>query len=436
MLADLSYIRKIVMSIKKFDICSTIVGLSVLATLILLYFPFGEISLEFFHNDDHILIAKLEGISSIGEGFKFVFGTDAFKFRPVANIQYLLEFLIFHDNFKFYILYNIGLIGGVVYSLLLVLNQLVPYRFVNTLLVAICVATSKFFVYSAWNITGAFETLAAIFFLLTIYSCLSRRWKHLIVFSTLLLLTSERFLPYLLVLPVLYSYVNGNLSLPIAILKRMPYCAIVLLAYAGLRLALGAPVIVGTQTDNISESFALPLFLTHVVQSFSEVFGFSWGPLYLTGFKYADWVPYSALLDNGPFIFQYWVFVTLLFLSTYSYLFSLFSTDKKSTLLQLAILSLICAASVTFRLELRWLIPVFLGFILIIANSFHAKQEDGVQVYRFKLFMLYGFMGLLIFSSIMYQCVARKHLYFADKLHSVSFFSIYVEPSIKFKNGK
>jgi hypothetical protein len=402
-----------------------------LITLVLLYFPFGEISLDFFHNDDHILMAKLEGINSISDAFKFIFNTDAFKFRPLANFQHLMEFMFFQKHFTLYIAYNLLLIVALNYFLLLTLNELVKCNLTTCLMVSICIVASKFLVYSAWNITGSFETLAAILFVLTIYFSYTKKLLPLTIFSVLLIITSERFLPFILVLPILYGYLNSNVSIFYITIKKIPYSILVLLIYAGMRLLLDTPIIVGTQTDNISESFQLSTFLSHVFQSYSEIFGFSWGPLHLTGFKYADWVPFSALKDNTPFIFQYWLYVVLLIISLYIYLFTLFSVDRKSIFLQLAIGSLICAASITFRLELRWLLPVFVGFLLISTNSFYAQVGLDIQTQRFKFFIFYLFLGLLIFSSMTYHFLARKSLYFADKLHSVSAVSVYIEPKVK-----
>ena len=92
------------------------------AIMCIIYLPITQIDLSYFHNDDKLLINKLLNIDGIKDAFSFIFNTDHYKFRPVAYLQYLLEFILFGNNYSLYIAYNILLIATLNFIFILTLN--------------------------------------------------------------------------------------------------------------------------------------------------------------------------------------------------------------------------------------------------------------------------------------------------------------------------
>jgi hypothetical protein len=142
-----------------------------MALMIVIFMPMHAIDISYFHSDDNLLIARLQDIISIREFFLYIFNTDNFKFRPIANLQYYLEYLLFRNFFNLYILYNILLINIIVfYFIKIIFNSSAAIKVFSSLIIV----SSVFVVYSAWNITGSFESLSAIFFLIIINSIINK----------------------------------------------------------------------------------------------------------------------------------------------------------------------------------------------------------------------------------------------------------------------
>jgi hypothetical protein len=391
--------------------------------LIFLYAPTASIDLAVFHNDDHNLIKRLSDIEGFSSALSFIFNIDHHKFRPISNFQYLMEYYLFSENYSLYVYYNIFLVTLLAIAILFVLHKIHGGEISWVAYIAISAAfiTSKFLIYSIWNITGSFETLASLFFVTVIHYLFLPNKKRLIFFSICLLLTSERFLPFIFIVPILYFYLNNNENLFKITLKRIILPLAILMGYASMRFALGLPIIVGTQTDNIAQSFSFNAFSIHILQSYIEIFGFSSGPAYLTGFKFADWVPFTALVDNKPYFSQLVIFSILFVVSLYAFIFCIFSTKKKEIALNIIALSVIAAASITFRLELRWLLPAYFSILLLVSSCLLTNTNQfSVNLFKKSLFTLLIISTLS--ANIIYAVGARPSLYFADKLHQASIF--------------
>ena len=78
--------------------------------LIFLYYPASTLTLEHFHNDDTLLMGRLNGLNDFHSTVSFIFNVESFKFRPIANLQYFIEYIIFFNNYNTYVFYNIFLI--------------------------------------------------------------------------------------------------------------------------------------------------------------------------------------------------------------------------------------------------------------------------------------------------------------------------------------
>jgi hypothetical protein len=97
------------------------------------------------------------------------------------------------------------------------------------IMLSLVLVTSKLLIYPVWNITGSFETLAAILFLLivlTTFSDVSSK-NRLIILSLMLICTSERYLPFLVALPVIYHYKNSQNNFITSIWYGLKYAAVI-----------------------------------------------------------------------------------------------------------------------------------------------------------------------------------------------------------------
>lgn len=399
------------------------------AALFFLYYPVVTVDVTYFHNDDLLLLNKLAAVENFNSLINFLFNVENYKFRPIANLQWLIEYGIFGRASKAYIVYNIVLVLVVNYIFLLFFYQ--KSHFIVCMVLSLLLASSKFFTYSIWNITGSFESLAVILFLTMIWlvyskSDLSKFWFF--VLACLLIFTSERYLPFVVVFPIVYGYFYSSHNFLKAVLNNFKYSIIVLIIFVSLRYFLGLPILVGTQTTNVIDGFSISRFFLHFFKAYVELFGVSIGPKYLSGFEFVDWVPFSVLMDNSVYMRGLFIGFGLLVISVYYLLFRMCVGNKDIFIFNFIGFILILAASITFRVELRWLLPSYLMLLLIFSErlNFDIFDSNGSNLMRFDRALFYSFVSFSLLSNINYAIYYRRSLYFAERLHDGSFLSLFV----------
>jgi hypothetical protein len=388
--------------------------------LVFFYYPITTTNLSFFHSDDTLLINRVANIDSFSSFCDLLFKPFAYKIRPIANLQYLIEFLAFGHNYNLYILYNILLVTFSIFISLLIVKQFKDINATLCLLFALSISLSKFFVYSIWNIAGSFETLALILFLLIVY-LLNVRGSHLRIsfLCLLLILTSERYLPFIVFIPFFYNYFHTKNSLTSSLKDSIKYAFLILLLYFLFRLSINVPLIVGTNIDDVSKSFYPPLFIKNLIKATLEIFGFSPGPKYLTGIELPIWLDFSDWDFGLKKIYLWQTFIALL-----SIYLSLIIKNKVAKVYYFSVLLLLAASSITFRLELRWLLPCYALFMITI-TTFNKGSNFNYYVFfrKCSLYFLNLFLFLTVFWNIFYLIYLRKNLYFAGFLDGISFSS-------------
>ena len=387
--------------------------------LVFFYYPIASINLSFFHSDDTVLINRVANIDSFSSFCDLLFKPFAYKIRPIANLQYLIEFLSFGHNYNLYILYNILLVTISIFMTLLIVKQFKDINATLCLLFALSISLSKFFVYSIWNIAGSFETLALILFLLIVY-LLNVRGSHLRVsfLCILLILTSERYLPFIVFLPFLYNYFHTKNSLTSSLKDSIKYVFLILLLYYLFRLSINVPFIVGTNIDDVSKSFYPPLFIKNLIKATLEIFGFSPGPKYLTGIELPVWLDFSDWDFGLKKIYLWQTFIALLSIYMINY------KNKIAKGYYFSVLLLLAASSITFRLELRWLLPCYALFMITITTFNKGSNfNDYVFFRKCSPYFLNLFLFLTVLWNIFYLIYLRKNLYFAGFLDGISFSS-------------
>jgi hypothetical protein len=380
---------------------------------IVFYYPFGDTSISSFHADDGGLIAALSKADISNQYLNFIFNSANYKFRPIANLLYLINYELFGSRYNLYILFNIILIS--IFCLLVVkVSSRNTSNFTISILSGSAIMTSVFCLYPAWNMTGSFEILAAILFFSLLIVQLDFKEKKLLIYilSIFVVFTSERFLPAVIFL----NFIMGD-----RIKDKIYNSAFIVTIFIGTRVALDIPFLVGTQTDNIKNSFDISRFMYFNVQSIFEIFGFSFGPKYLTGFE----PPLnSSIIDiyNNKRIFKTLVFIFIGFVLNILIVKKLFFGSKSKNLIftyLLLAMIFIAAASVTFRLEMRWLLPAFALYMgsIILYSNYNQKISGKFLIY----------LTLIFFNvhNFYYAKYYRSDVYFARELHSISIFNHY-----------
>jgi len=390
-----------------------------------LYLPVRLITLDFFHDDDARLIGELSHVTDFGSASGFIFGTEAYKFRPMANLQYLIEYFLFSDNYIWYVLYNIVISSVLVFLFLLFFYKKSGILKCSTL--ALVLISSKFLIYSIWNITGSFEGLSAILFLavlLLLYRGCQAPWK-LGALVIVLLLTNERYLPFCIVVPFFYICSTSGYRNLSCFVKAVGYSVLLVAIYVSMHYVLNMPVIVGTQTDNVLHSFEFSRFIQHIFASYAELFGFSIGPRYLTGLDLITWVAPKDLLGNPQYVLSLFLSFILFCFCFYYWVFKNYIIDRAVLGFNCVCFLMVAAASITFRLELRWLLPSFLAILLIYAacGDFRASQSANFRASAFDRTLFVVVIILLLAYNFNYAAYCRESLNFAAKLHSASIFA-------------
>lgn len=388
--------------------------------LMFFYYPFGGIDINYFHNDDYLLINRLSSIDSFKNLLLYIFSYDFYKIRPIAKLLYFFEFKLFYFQYNLYIIFNFLLFS---FWLTLLLKFFFDkYNFLIKCTIPIIIITSKFFVYHLWNINGSFEILSLIFFtiilkLLADFQLHNKlNYKFIIFLSFVLIFTNERYLPIILFLPFACSAISKE-SFAKGLKEYRPYIlsTSLLIIFIVIRIVVDIPIFVGTQTSNIISGFNVKIFFYHFFVSIFEVMGFSTLPQYLSGYKEFFSIPFdqwksSDMLVNFVFL--------ILFLVNF---FVLLKNYKKMHYVYIFIIGLIIiTSSVTFRVELRWLSPAFLVLLIFYSHFFEKIYKKDIfsksNFFRHTLkFIVPLFVILFLLNNIYYTKHYRDSLYFGNK---------------------
>jgi hypothetical protein len=396
------------------------------ALLYIYYYPAVRTDSTFYHLDDYYLISALAKITDFNSFLTFIFSTGAFKFRPVSYLQYFFEYQLFGNNLNFYILFNIFLVLIINWIFLLIIKD--RLNFVQAVLFSSILVTSKFLNFSLWTIQGSFESLALIFFILIFYVLINfkDRLYLLSILGCLLIMASERYLPFVASIPVLHYFIHSQENLFISTIKVSKWSILIILMYVSLRFSLKQPLLVGTQTDNILSSFNPSIFLDHFTKSIGEILGFSVGPRYLTGSELPLHLNYSAWDKYTKSFLNYQIISVLLSIGLLNF------NERKVKVAGIALLLMSLASSVTFRLEMRWLAPSYIMLLFIFSHANFEKLIKSLSFLRgignnlltrekiSKALVNVVLLYLLIFN-IYYMIHLRRNLYYAEYL---DFFSL------------
>lgn len=304
------------------------------------------------------------------------------KYRPLhgMTISFIIE--LFQKNLNGYYFFNIAVqtINSLLFAAVLNLFLRSPFY---SLLLGLTVGLSRLFYFNIAQLLngGALEGLAMAFFLAFLYFLCkafiskggpTQKSKALlasIVFANLSMYTHER---YLILLPFLVLAVFSSPSLKEINLRTRTMLGLAAVLSIVLNVAIkkstySLPFFVGTGGTNIE--FSISSAITFFFQAILTLFQINSGPEYLVGF------PFWALAGLNKILALTFatgtIAIFILYFVQVRRFFQSRQKDGQSTFFTFLLLSLLgimllIPATITIRLEPRWLQASFSIFILLV----------------------------------------------------------------------
>lgn len=343
--------------------------------------------------------------------FAFIFNVGANKFRPVLNVVTFILFYTFGASvwlFSYFNLFFSFVIASVLFYFF--------YRISKNVWVALALGTvflaSHLAYYNISQVFGIMEAMGILLASITLFflwkflnSQVNRYyWVGLITFTSLIFV-HERYLTLVLlffITMLMIKFKRKNL-----LLMLLPVLPVII--NLGLKVyVLKVRPLDGTSGTAIADTFNFRQFISFFFSGCKYLVGINDGPAYLSG------IPYS---QAPAYIHAIVIIGIVLLISVLSFFFiSLFSGRdlaikiKKFILFFTFIICTLTAASVTFRLEMRWLYISFVGllFLLSYVMGVLIKEKKHLKI----LLPLFFLWLLMVSPTEMYYRKHYKNLYF------------------------
>ncbi len=295
---------------------------------------------------------------------KFIWNTDAYKFRPVANGVMGIGFWLAgaHTNRLWYVTLFLNFIAAILigYTAKFVSRnkgQYVPIAASTVYLV------SRFAYYATGQYFGAMETLALIFSVLTLLfsfryldtQCIIDAFLATIM-SILAFYSHERYICLFAVvaLSVLLSYSKQNKHQTIGIIGIEIAC---LLGNWLLRVYMfGDEALAGTGGTNMLDAINIIQIIKFFLCGILYFFGINAGPEYLNG--YGVHVPIIAIISTAIVVISFFVLVSVNRIKQIKW--------KNVLLIIFFIIVTLAVGCTTIRQEMRWLYTPYIGCIMLV----------------------------------------------------------------------
>ncbi|PUA39900.1 hypothetical protein C8Z91_07500 [Paenibacillus elgii] len=332
----------------------------------------------------------LESVFSAGDG----------KFRPVLNLFQYWLFSVFDVNYQAFFIINILFNFVIVYFLYKIIFQITKLDIIAFLASAIYI-TSRFSYYNILQVYGFMEALCLFFLLIMIYYSIKLykdfKWYYIHIicaFNFLIVFTHER---YIVLVPALCLLVFFHPELWKKKIWLLPAIILpTLLNYAVKKWLFSSGFLIGTGGSTIN--FDIKLVATFVAAGLANMFGFNAGPTYLNGidiFRVNSFVNISVGIVTIIVLY----FFGIVFFKAYKTKNVFFF--RISLIFIVLFFSLMLAASITIRQELRWLYAPFIVFII-----FFSYVLSKISLNKMKTCLLI-IICFFIFSNDYYY---KKHI--------------------------
>jgi len=340
--------------------------LSLLALFVVNFTWFSTFSFRTITADDLWVWSFFTGHPSLHE--LFLNGSGG-KYRPVTNLVQYLLFQAFPNDYRSWVAFSTVLNCVIVALLFLLIRKLTKGDSIIALLGGLLYVTSRFSYYNILQLNGVMEALSLLFLVLIMYVTVrfyvdSRPWAGFALAGLYLLitLTHERYLallPFLLLVPLLHESLSRRSKVGLMALMCVPFLLNVVLK----QFVLASTLLMGTGGQPIAFS---PLQVARFVAAgLANMAWVNYGPDYLSGIWFgrmdAKWQALVMIICVALLAIVIWMTVRMMRTRD--------SAVRRRELRGFALwivlfLSLLLAASITFRQEYRWL---YAPFVVLVA---------------------------------------------------------------------
>lgn len=357
--------------------------------------------------------------------FNYIFSTDGNKFRP---IYYALQYGLFEllgENIMLYKHFNVIFLTIISFVIYNIAKQITKNKFISFMISNLFVL-SRFSYYSISLVLGTLESLALLWAILALYFM----WKYLIqeidykknyyisiLFCGLAMFTHERYMTLsmlgvfvILLKNILPKKIFIKENIKLIILTIIPLLVNILYK----QIFIGGHILEGSGGVPIGNSFDIVQIIKFFISGCLYMLGVNAGPAYLNGINYKDVPLYIQLINLSS------ILCLLIILGIYIRRFIKSKYLNRRQELQVLLLFLgfigilILSASVTIRVEMRWLYTPYVGFLILIGYVSGILIENN-RIYAKKCYIIMIIFFILTISRELFYRENYSNLYYWKK---------------------
>jgi hypothetical protein len=361
--------------------------------------------------------------------FSFIFNTAANKFRPVFYSAFFAILSLIGNNIWLFGVFLL-IFNFFIAIILFLLFCKISKNIIISLCLSIAFILSRFAYYDITQAIGLMEAMALLFSVFMLYLL----WRYLntekikyfwisVVVFLLLLLTHERFVTLLFLYLVTFLFLKRTSKrILLFFISTLPIIFI-----WGLKIfVLQIRPLDGTGGTDILQTFNITNFLQFLLSGWQYLFGINAGPAYLNGIS-SESVPQNInhLILIGCFCLLFiFILFGLLVLKNRKIFFKK-NINNFILFFSFIFLTLI-AASVTFRLEMRWLYVPFVGLLFLLAYIFRVVLKQSI-IGKFCLFLIVLWLCMIVQIDIFYRSNYKNLYYWSSQTFGNSLYEATLE---------
>ncbi len=361
----------------------------------------------------------------------YIFSTYAKKYRPVSNAFFLGLFSLFQYRPWMFGVFSV-LLSFLIAVILFFILRRVSGSSVVAFLLSVVFLVCRFTYYDIAQVYGIMEAtslLFAIVFLYLVWRFINTKkeiyfWASVGVFF-LLIFDHERFVPVVLLYLVIFLTFGLNRK---SVLLFAASLFPVIINFAIKGVLFKKLILEGTGGTSIFNTFTVKGFLDYFLSAWLYIAGFNAGPTELNGITARD-VPLFVNILIGISILCLLALCMLFLVTVFK--------DKKErigkymqnfTLFFLFIFLNLVVASVTVRVEVRWLTVPYVGLLFLLSYMYSVipKKRNAQTVFILLLLLWAGvsiprelfyrkyfkniyFSGIQTFGNALYEATVKKY---------------------------
>lgn len=345
--------------------------------------------------------------------FEMIFGA-ASKYRPVANLAWLISYKIFNVNYLGYLCALVTLHAISTTSVYWIVKKNTEKR-IYGIFMALIFESSFLAYYGVISITGLVESICTflliwiLYFIIEFYKSKSNQYIWcVIVLLTLIVFTHERFLVLAPIVSIVYWVYSDDKKI-----KKILMSLVILLPDIFniflKKVILKSAVMVGTGWAAIEIN--VKQIMLFVLESIEILFGINNGPQYLNGYSFDS----SSIINKiACFIVAFCLLFIIMYYITQNLKKHQWCEFIKFGIAILWVGVLMISYCLTIRVEVRWVYAPYIVFMTYIIYMIYRINMN--KYFKFGILVL--LTGLLLFTN--YNC--RKYpdeLYYVKSMKNV-----------------